>query len=255
MSTSLSYLRSIVVLGRENDLSFLAGSIAFFAFISLIPALILAFALSSLVGGEEFATGIGTLLEAYLSQGGNTVLSDALSNPSGQVGASVAGSVALLWGTFKVFRAVDVAFDRIYGTENRSSLPRQLLNALLVVGTIATGLSLIVGIELLVVRLEVGVYRNLVSVPLLVLGLFVILAPLYYVMPPRPVTPLHIVPGTVTAVGGVVVLQQMFHVYASLAGRYQAYGLIGAVLLFLLWLYFGALILLLGAVINVAIEQ
>jgi len=43
-----------------------------------------------------------------------------------------------------------------------------------------------------------------------------------------------------------------FGLYAANASQFQTFGFVGAVLLFLLWLYFGALILLFGAVVNAA---
>lgn len=55
------------------------------------------------------------------------------------------------------------------------------------------------------------------------------------------------------AVVGFVILRVAFAAYAGVAGQYLAYGFLGAVLLFLLWLYFGALVLLFGAVVNAAV--
>jgi membrane protein len=86
-----------------------------------------------------------------------------------------------------------------------------------------------------------------------VVGLFVALFPLYYVMPPESVSARHFFPGTATVVFGWLLLRALFGVYASTAVRYQAYGFLVAVLLFLLWLYFGATVLLVGAVVNVVI--
>lgn len=247
-------VRSVATLARDSNLSFLAGSIAFFAFLSVIPALLLALAFGSMIGAERSASRIIGLTQSILSSEGSAVISEALADPNGAVGASVVGGVALLWSTLKVFRAIDIAFDRIYRSEKTVSIPRQLLNATVALGAIAAGVVLLLTVQLIVGRLapRLPQYARFVDVLVLIAGLTIVLAPLYYVMPPRRIHLREVIPGTITAVFGLVALQQGFHVYASFAGQYEAYGFIGAVLLFLLWLYFGAFILLFGAVVNAA---
>ncbi|WP_324756110.1 YihY/virulence factor BrkB family protein [Haloarcula sp. GH36] len=257
MDDTVSTARSIATLVRESELSFLAGSIAFFAFFSLVPSLLLLVALGSLVGGEQFVTRIVRLFETSLSAGGGAVIGEALADPTGQVGASIVGVVGLFWSALKVFRAIDLAFDRIYTTDKSTSLPQQLRDATVVVVSIGGGIILLLIVQITLVRLDTGFapYSSLLGVPVLLVGLLIVLAPLYYVMPPVRLSVRQVVPGTITAVVGLIALQQVFHVYASFAGQYRAYGFIGAVLLFLLWLYVGALVLLLGAVVNVAVAR
>ncbi|MFC7176850.1 YhjD/YihY/BrkB family envelope integrity protein [Halosegnis marinus] len=49
---------------------------------------------------------------------------------------------------------------------------------------------------------------------------------------------------------GWTALQTGFRVYAGIAGSYEAYGVLGAVLLLITFLYFGGLVLLVGVVLN-----
>lgn len=245
--------RTIVTLGREKEISFLAGSIAYFAFISLIPAMVLVLAVGSLVGGERFAVALVQPVESALSEEGSEVLTAALENTAGLAGASIVGLVVLAWSALKVFRALDIAFDRIYAVETRSSITRQLLNGIIVALAIGTALALLVLVRTTLVWLEVPFAGVLGSV-LLLGGLIMVLTPMYYVMPPVRVSFRHVLPGSFTAVVGLFALQQVFQIYASNASQYQAYGFIGAVLLFLLWLYFGATIILMGVVVNAALS-
>lgn len=249
-------VRSIVALGRESELSFLAGSIAFFAFFSVVPALVLAVAVGSAVGGERFATGVLALFDAYLSEEGATVVNAALTDQAGVVGATAIGTLALAWSALKVFRAIDLAFDRIYRSEAVTPLGRQLLNATAVMTTIGVGIALLVGVQLVLglPAVERFVPSRAVGLAVLFGGLLVALLPVYYILPPRRVSLRGVLPGTVTAVAGLVVLETLFHLYSTVAGQYQAYGFLGIVLLFLLWLYFGALAVLFGAVVNVVAE-
>ena len=252
-----SLLESMVTLARKNELPFLAGGIAFFAFFSLIPTLILVVTVGSFLGGEQFAMRAVALVEAFLSEEGSAVITEALSDQSGAATASIVGVLALLWSTLKVFRAVDVAFDRIYGAEAVVSFARRMVNAAVVLVSIGSGLMLLFTLQLAITRLlpDSATYASLIGAPVLLLALLIVLTPLYYVMPPVPVGLREIVPGTLVATVGLTVLQQVFHVYASLAGEFELYGFIGAVLLFLLWLYFGSLVLLFGTVVNVALAE
>lgn len=256
MSDTLSTLRSAVDLARENEISLLAAGIAYFAFFSVIPAIVLIISIGSIVGGEEFAMQVVGLFESYLSDEGNEVINEALTEPSRLVGASLIGFVAVFWSTLKVFRAIDVAFDRVYGAETVVDLPKQLLHGTVVVVGIGIGITLLLTVRLVIARLglELAGFSGLVGVPILITGLVIVLVPIYYVLPPWSVSARHVLPGTIATVIGLVALQQLFQVYTAFAGQYEAYGFLGVVLLFLLWLYLGSVILLLGAVINAAFD-
>lgn len=247
-------VRSVVRRGRDEEVSFLAASIAFYAFFSVVPLIILALAVVSLVGGEAFEESVVTLIGTYLSAEGETVVAEALTSPAGRLGASVVGLVALTWSALKVFRAIDLAFDRIYKADTATSIPRQVANGSVVLTAIAAGVVLMGGVRLVFTRLELP-YSSAVGWLVMVAGLGAALLPVYYIMPPRRVSVRHVLPGTATAVVGWLLLQALFGVYATAAARYQAYGFLGAVLLFLLWLYFGATVLLVGAVVNVVVAE
>lgn len=244
-------VRSVVALGRESELSFLAGGIAFFSFFAVVPGILLVVAVGSVIGRDRLAAEALSLFESYLSEEGAAVVGATLSDTTGAVGASVIGVLGLFWSTLKMFRAVDVAFDRIYGHESAVALVRRLVNAATVVGAIAVGVPLLVLARRLVIRTWPQAAPIWIAV--LIGGLTLLLAPLYYLMPPVEVSVRDIVPGTVTAVVGFVILRVAFAAYTGVAGQYLAYGFLGAVLLFLLWLYFGALVLLFGAVVNAAV--
>ena len=244
-----------VALARQRDVSFLAGGIAFFAFLSLIPSMVLALAVGSLVGGEAFAGRVLELVESYLSAEGTQILTEALEDSRGLAGVSAVSSVFLLWSSLKVFRAIDVAFDRVYRIDASTPLLEQLRNGTVVSLAITAGIGALLAVQTLLARIAgVGVLA-LLGWPATVVGLVVVLLPLYYWLPPVEQSVRAVVPGTGLAVVGLVVLGRLFGSYAALAGQYQAYGAVGAVLLFLLWLYFGALILIGGAVVNAAIRE
>lgn len=254
MST-FATLRSIVDITREENVTFLAASVAYYAFFSIVPLLLLALAVGSLVGGQAFAERIVTLVEGQLSGQGATVVEQALTNPDGRAGASVAGLVALTWSALKLFRGLDLAFDEVYRTEPETSLLDQITDGLTVIVTIGLAIVLMVGLGTLLGRAAAIAipYVSLIGYVALIVGLVVVFLPLYYVMPPVEMSLAEALPGALFAAVGWLVLQAAFQVYAANAGNYAAYGFLGAVLLFLTWLYFAAVLVLIGAVVNVVL--
>ena len=257
MSRTSTVARTVVEMVIERQISFLSGSIAFFAFVSIFPALLLVLAAGSLLGGEQFAMAVVENIESYLSEGGNEIITDALANTSGAAGASIVGIATLLWSTLKVFRAIDIAFDRIYDAGVRNSILIQFRNGIVTILAIAAGFAILAAVQYLLWQLP---FRS-VLVPtllrwlLLVAGFLIVLVPVYYVMPPMAMNLKTVLPGALLAVVGLVLLEELFGLYAAQASQYQAYGFVGAVLLFLLWLYFGSFIVLTGATVNAAIAQ
>lgn len=245
--------RVVVNEARKKEIPFLAASVAFYAFFSFVPLLILGLAVASAVGGAPLEERLLEFVGVYLSEEGETVVGEALTDTSGRSAASAAGFVALSWGSLKVFRAVDIAFDRVYGADGRVSLVQRMVDASVVLASVGIGVGIMVVFGATVAGFE-GAY-GVVGWLALVGGLAAVFAPLYYVMPPDRVAPRETLPGLTVAVAGWLLLQGLFGLYTSSAVRYQAYGFLGAVLLFLLWLYLGAMAILLGGVVNAVTAQ
>jgi hypothetical protein len=86
--------------------------------------------------------------------------------------------------------------------------------------------------------------------PLLLGGLTVTFLPLYYLLPGVTVSVGEALPGALLAAVGWTLLQSGFRLYAGVVSATQVYGVLGAVLLIVTFLYFGGVILLLGVVFN-----
>ncbi len=85
---------------------------------------------------------------------------------------------------------------------------------------------------------------------MLVGGLTIAFLPMYYFFPDVDVSVREVLPGVLVAAVGWAALQSLFQVYVALSSSSDSAGPIGAILLLLTWLYFGGLILLVGAVVN-----
>lgn len=253
----VSTVRDVVTVFQKEKVTFLAASVAFYAFLSIVPLLVLTLAVGSLFGEEALADRILSLVGEQLSEEGQALVSEAVTDTSGRGAASLVSIVALTWSALKVFRSIDLAFDQVYKSQPETSLPQQIINGLTVLGTVALAVVVMVVLGTVLRRpgfVEIP-FVDIFGWAMLLIGLVVVFLPLYYVMPPDEMTVRAALPGTLVVSGGWLVLQAGFQVYTAHAGQYQAYGLLGAVLLFVLWLYFASILVLFGAVVNAVLES
>ncbi len=247
---AISFVEAVVRGITRKNVTFMAASIAYQAFISLLPLLVLVFFLVSIVGDEALAARVAETTEGFLPESGRELLEEAIAGSVATTGASAIGLVTLLWGSLKIFRGLDTAFSEIYDTTATSSILDQLRDGLVVF--VALGLALLAAAVASAVfavfpdNALVGVLNPL----LLVVGLSVAFFPMYYVFPDVDVGVREVLPGVVVAAVGWAALQALFQVYVAVASSSASAGAIGAILLVLTWLYFGGLVLLVGAVVN-----
>lgn len=245
--------RAIVAVLSDRDGTFLAAGIAYYAFVSVFPAVLLAVAITTAIGDEMLAAAVLDRSGQYLSPGGQELLVSAIRTTGGRGSATLVGIVALLWSTLKVFRGLDIAFSRIYGTQTAESFLTRIVDALIVLVsiTIAIG-TMVIGGGLLAVQ-SPSVGRGLLGLFVLLIGLVVVFLPIYYFFPDTDVSVTEVLPGTVIAAAGWVLLQALFQLYAGITTTTSLYGVIGGVLLLVTWFYFAAILLVLGAAVNVVL--
>lgn len=228
---------------------------AYYAFVSTIPLMLLAVAIASFVGGDAMADRVADMLSQQLSPSGQDLVREAFANTAGRGAASVVGVLTLTWSSLRLFRGIDQAFDEVYMDTLETSILEQIRNAVVVVTGIALALALVIvsSIVLSVLPVELP-FANLFGNIVLLVVLVAAFLPIYYILPPLEMTLREALPGAVFAAIGWVLFQLGFRIYATNAGQYAAYGVIGAALLFVTWLYFASIVVLVGAVIN-AVRQ
>lgn len=238
---------------QRVDVGFMAGSVAFQAFMSLLPLLVSLFILVSIVAGQALATEVLALTGSFLPPDARRLLADAIT---GQVDASATSilSVALLvWAALGLFKGLDTAFSTIYGTGAENSFRDQVTDALaafggilaaIVAGVVTAGASVLSTIPF------VGVFASL----LLAVGLTVAFLPMYYLFPDTPLSLRQALPGAAVAAVGWTVLQGIFQLYIRFVADPDVSGALGAILVLLTWLYFGSFVILFGAVVNVSLS-
>lgn len=249
-SSPLEQLKTIVAVAQRTQITFLAASIAYYAFVSLVPSLLLAFIVASTIGGDAFAERLLSATQGVLTPAGQDTIVTALESTAGRGGVTIVGVVLLVWGTLKVFRALDTAFLMVYGQTQSASILDQFRDAILALASIGIGVLSMILVGVAITTLPLGEFGRLVGVLALPGVLFVVFLPLYRQFPNPPISTRTAVPGAIVAAIGWTLLQAGFQLYAVNAAQYQLYGVLGGILLLVTWLYLAAILVMVGAVVN-----
>ncbi|WP_066413586.1 YihY/virulence factor BrkB family protein [Halorubrum aethiopicum] len=254
-TAALDTVRRVVDLALDRQVTFLAAAIAYYAFVSLVPALLLLVVVASAVFGETIAAGLVAAAGDFLTPAGEEAVAAAVYSASGRTGAGVLGAVVLLWSTLKVFRGLDTAFGALYGDESPPGFRDQVTDAVAVVLGVGAGIGVMVGLGAFLAAADAIPAVEAASILALPVVLTVVFLPLYYLLPEPAVGIREALPGAAVAAVGWTLLQAGFQVYAASAGQYQVYGVIGGVLLLVTWLYLAAVVVVGGGVVNVVLAD
>lgn len=224
----------------------MAAAISYYTFVSLVPLLVLAVVVAVFVGGQPLENRILELAGENLVPAGQQSVETALADRTGQGGIGVVSFLVTAWGALKIFRGVDSAFTRIYGS-TKQGLVDQVRDAALTLTSIGAGLIGAAALTTVLNVLDVP-YLGLLSPVLLLLTLCVAFFPFYYVIPDVDVTPGEALPGTVFAAVGWTLLGVVFGIYTSVSAGVA--GALGGILLLVTWFYFAGVLLLTGAMVN-----
>jgi membrane protein len=235
-----------------ENLTFMAGSLAYHSFVSVLPLLLLALAVVSSVGDATLEAGLIDLTGRTLTPGVGELLTAELRRASTSAGVSVVGGLFLLWGTLRIFRGLDTAFSVIYQTESKNTLSDQFVDGLLVLVASVVVIGVVVGAEHAVTAATTGSAGWVAQRLVLLVGLTLVFVPMYYVFPDQPeMRVVEVLPGALVATLGMLVLQSLLGLYLSIESVAPRQSVIVAFLVFLTLLYLGNFVVLVGAAVNV----
>jgi membrane protein len=269
----LAILRRALKQFGADHMTNIAAALAYYAFLALPSALMVAAGTFSLVAGPHTVTSLIARLHGVIPTQASGLLEASLRNMTEHKGAgisvlSVGGALALwsLTGAMQnVMWATNIAYDR----EERRGFVRRRITALWMVVFALIGFALAFGVLVLGPHLSTWIgdavgAKTIVKIiwyvaewPLLVVGLLVAFAGLMYYAPnlehPRW---RFLTFGSVAAIIIWLVASGAFAFYASRFGSYnKTWGSLAAVVIMLTWLWLSSIALLLGAEINAEAER
>lgn len=256
----------------QNDRVLLvAAGVTFYAILALFPATA---AIVSLYGLFADATTINqhlNLVSGFLPEGALEVIGDQVkriaSQGHGTLGAAFLGTLVFsLWGANSGTKAIFDALNIIYKEqEKRSFIQLTIRSLIFTIGAVALILLALAGIIAVPVIIKlVGVpdssgaaLLRMVRWPLLYLVILFALACLYRYGPSRTHPQWKWVTwGSAIAGGFWVIGSLLLSWYLGNFGSYNAtYGSLGAVIGFMVWMWFSTIIVLAGGEINAEMEH
>ena len=257
----------------DDHITNIAASLAYYAFLAIPAALMVALGLFSVVADASTIQALVDKLGTVMPEQATELLKGSLTRMSENAGSGIAilavGLVVALWSVTGAMQnlmwALNLAYDR---EESRGFLRRRIvavamttfafLGFVLMVGVLVLGphLSRWFG-EALGAESAVRWAWLVGQWPLLVVGLVVVFAALLYFGPnvehPRWS---FLTFGTALAVVAWLLVSAAFAVYTSRFGSYnKAWGSLSAVVVMLTWLWLSSLALLFGAEVNAVAER
>jgi membrane protein len=263
--TALAIWRGATGVYNSDDLTF-ASSIAYYSLLSLFPFFLLAFSVVALVTSTDAdRDAVLRFVFRYFPRQFDFVTEQLLQLQRARVQLSVAGSVLMVWAAMGVFGAVTSAVNHAWGVEKQPSYFKHKLISFVML--VVAGILLLLGL-LTVSAMNVAEARWFAGVieatpRLLVLQgfavrwattiLFILVVGLvFYYVPNAKVRFRDVWVGAVLTGllwRGALAL---FSNYVRDLSRFSVHGSIAAVVVFLLWIYVSAVILLYGVEVTAA---
>jgi membrane protein len=258
--SGLALWRGLVELINSNDLTH-AASIAYYALLSLFPFLLLVISmLGSVTADEQDRVAVLSFVFRYFPTQLDFVTSQLDAFRQARVPLGVAGSLALIWGALGVFGAVTSAVNEAWGVEKqRSFWKHRLVSFLMLVaagGVLMLALALVSVIQMAeaswfgamlssftwLTALQTFAVRYLGTV-LLIIGLGLV----FYFIPNATIRFRDVWVGAVLTGLLWSAAFSGFSWYIRVnAGLRMIHGSVAAVIVFLLWVYVSAIILMYG---------
>jgi membrane protein len=271
------YLAILIRAGKESlkdHITNLAAALAYYAFLAIPAALLVAVGVFSLVADEDAVTTIIDKFEGVAPQEALTLLKDSLDRvtegqSSSGITMIVVGSVLALWTVMGAMQTLMWALNAAYDREETRGFIKQRLTALVMVILLLVAFALVFGLLVLgpVLSDAVGSAVGLESVvdwlwwtaqwPILLLGLLFVFATILYLGPnvdhPRWQ---FLTFGTAISVVVWLLASGAFALYVSSLGSFnKTWGSLAAVIIMLTWLWLSGLALLFGAEVNAEAER
>jgi membrane protein len=258
-----AFLVALVKKMSRDDVSVLAASIAYYGFLSVFPLALALIALSGmLLPSEHIQTQILDFFAQYFPGSGDFLQQNIadIIRYRGALGAI--GLIGLIWSSTSIFSAVSLGVNRAWGVEHQHPLyikkPREIAMVL------ATGILLLLslGLSALFSFLDrnslsfSGVPYTVATIATAYFFSLLVFSLVFNFLPVKRPGWAGVWPGAILSAFLFELGKYLFVQYLDHFGNYtRIYGSVASVIVMLLWTYFSAYILLLGAEFNAVLRR
>lgn len=250
---------------KKDKVTDSSGMVTFAAFLALFPFLLFLVALASLIISPAQAQSLVAQVREAAPPQVTEILTQQIQKlgEGGSSGLLTFGALAAIWAASSGMVAFSKALNTAYDVEEKRNFFKVRGIAIGMVFVSAL-MMMLAGATMIVTPIlanylpgVLGTVVRLARFPIAGLIMMVMVALLYWALPdvrPRPFK--FITFGSIAAVLLWLVASWGFSVYVQNFGSYEAsYGAIGGIMVFLLWMYITANVMLVGAEMNAVLEQ
>lgn len=249
----------------DYDILALAAALSFYTLLSLAPLVMMLLWLTTTLypnTQEEFFRQIGLLVGPEVEGTARLIVANAEQQPGAGSLAALLGAVALLTGASVVFGQLQAALNRVFRSDAHQLggvlawLRKRLLSFGMV---IAVGFLLVVSMAvqaamaMLMTQLPglLPVFATVFSFLLYT----VVFAVMYRLLPDRPVNRRRALFGGALTATLFMLGRWAIGLYLGRAGLGSAYGPAGGLVVMLVWMYYCAMVFLVGALITAMLDE
>ena len=256
----VAVLKATVRGALDDDLAGEAAKIAYFFFLSIFPLVLIVFALTGIIGGDEAFTRIAVAAERLVPGSAWQFVQELIREITERErpGVLSIGILLTLWAASNGVDALIRALNTIYDVrEGRGWWRRRALAVVvLVTGTIL----LVVGAAALVPGVDrlLGPISPIVRIPIAIAVITGAVWFGYYVLPARDQegAVAETLIGAVVATFGWILASVLFGLYVTNFAEYgRTYGAIGAIIVLMIWFYISGFAVLFGGELAATLEE
>lgn len=256
-------IKTFQVNNRQLAFGSYAAELSFYVIWALVPLML---ALSNIIAVLPFTEAeiIETIQMALPDEVEVTIIPLLETYLTGtSAGLFSLSLVISLWPASNVFNTLQRVLNTIYKTEPRknffiSRLFAYVFTLILVIVLVTFTFVLVFGETIItyirdVFNIQLLVLDFFVNQGWLlgVLGVFILLLGIYQYIPNVQWKWIYAIPGSVFTLLGFTLVSQLFNVYMAIAGGNVGSGTIGVFIVAIIWLYLNAMVIAMGAYINV----
>lgn len=268
VTTIEGFLKELITRIRKVDVTGLGSQLAFFFLLSLFPLLIFIFTLLPYLNLDQ--SEIFLFIREFAPESVALLIEDTLGEilSSRNGGLLSIGILATIWSASKGMNALTKALNLSYFKEETRSFV--VARGMSVVFTVMLIAVLVIALVLPVFGQQIGVFafsyfgleagfvKVWTSIRLIIPAalIFTVFSLIYWLVPNLKLHFKSVLPGSIFATVGWILTSLGFSYYVGNYGSYSStYGSIGAIIVLMMWLYFSAIILMLGGQLNAVMTE
>ena len=265
MKKMASFLRTFGANFFKHDLLTLAASLAFYTSLSLAPLLLITLSVLSVLGrnsADSFLAQVNEVVGSQAAEAVKLIITNAQHRQDLSIVGALTGGLVLLFSASGTFSQLQSSLNVIWnvGAEGNDGIWAWVRHRAISMGMVfSLGFLSIVSLALSTVISFLfqqsttlwGVFNNLLT-----LGIFMVaFACIYKVLPDTKIKWRHALRGGVITSILFSIGKQLIGIYLGSSAVGSAYGATGSLIVFLVWVYYSALILFIGAEITAIQSQ